>query len=383
MDFQFTPEQDIFRRTVAEFCDKHIRPHIAEMEEKKDIPREVLQAIADQGFYGLRYPEEVGGQGGDNVMFAIFCEEMARCYMSTAARAMMQCLMGTDFLYRFGTDEQKAKFFFPALKGEKYGTMCMTEPSGGTDLGAMKTTAVRDGDEYVINGQKTWITGANQADFFTVAAKTNPDPAAGFRGIDMFLIERDRPGLEVGKKIDKLIAWGSGCYELFFKNVRVPAENLYGGEEGKGFALLRAILNDIRIHTAALALGIARAAHEEALEYAQQRVAFGRPIIKFQAMQHKLAKMAVDIEAAKLLIYQAAWMLDQGLPVNKEAAIAKYYVTEGALRIVDDASRMFGAYGASMDMNIQRYFRDARWLLYGAGTQTIVLNIIAGELRKK
>jgi len=380
MDFSFTPEQEIFRRTVREFADRYIRPRIPEMEEKKEIPHEIFDKIAEQGYYGLRYPEEVGGQGGDNILFAIFVEEMARCYISTAARAMMQCLMGTDFLYRFGTEEQKRDFLIPAIKGERYGTMCMTEPAGGTDLGAIQTTAVRDGDEYVINGQKSWITGADMCDFFTVAAKT--DPEAGFRGIDLFLVEKDRPGVEVGKRLEKLIAWGSGCYELFFRNVRIPADRIYGGEEGKGFALLRGILNDIRVHTAAMGLGVARAAYEESFEYAQQRVAYGRPIIRHQAIAHKLAQMEIDVEASRLLIYYAAWLMDQKLPHNVEAAVCKYYVTEGGLRIVDDATRIFGAYGASMDMNIQRYFRDMRWLLYGAGTQTMILNIITYELQK-
>jgi alkylation response protein AidB-like acyl-CoA dehydrogenase len=361
MDFGFTPEQEIFRRTVREFADGIIRPRIPEMEETKEIPRDILDEIAAQGFYGLRYPEEIGGQGGDNVLFAIFVEEMARCYMSTAARAMMQCLMGTDFLHRFGTEEQKREFLIPALKGERYGTMCMTEPSGGTDLGAIQTTAVRDGDEYVINGQKTWITAADQCDFFTVAAKT--DPGAGFRGVDLFLVERDRPGVQVGSRIDKLI-------------------HLFGEEEGNGFRLLRGILNDIRVHTAAQGLGVARAAYEEAFEYAQQRVAFDRPIIKHQAIAHKLAKMEVDVAASRLLIYHAAWLMDQKLPHNVEAAVCKYYVTEGGLRIVDDATRILGAYGSSMEMNVQRYFRDMRWLLYGAGTQTVILNIIASELAR-
>ena len=380
MDFSFTPEQEIFRRTVREFADRHIRPRIPEMEEKGKIPQDIMDRIAEQGFYGLRYPEEVGGQGGDNVLFAIFVEEMSRCYVSTAARAMMQCLMGTDFLHRFGTEEQKQEFLIPALKGERYGTMCMTEPSGGTDLGAIQTTAVREGDEYVINGQKSWITGADVCDFFTVAAKT--DPEAGFRGVDLFLVEKDRPGVEVGKRIDKLIATASGCYELFFRDVRIPADRLYGGEEGNGFRLLRSILNDIRVHTAAMGLGVARAAYEEAFEYAQQRVAYGRPIIKHQAIAHKLAKMEVDVQASRLLIYYAAWLMDQGKPHNVEAAVCKYHVTEGGLRIVDDATRIFGAYGASMEMNIQRYFRDMRWLLYGAGTQTMILNIITYELQK-
>ena len=381
MDFNFTPEQELFRRTVREFADRHIRPRIAEMEENKDIPRDLMEQMAEQGMFGLRYPETYGGQGGDNALFAILNEELARCYLSAAARAMMQCLMGTEFIYRCGTEEQRQRLLIPAIRGETFGTMCMTEPTSGTDLGAMQTTAVRDGDGYVINGSKSWITGANMVDFFTVAAKT--DPEAGFRGIDLFLVERDTPGLEVGKRIEKLTAWSSGCYELFFKDVRVPAENLFGGEEGQGGVLLRGILNDIRVHTAALALGVTRAAYEDSLEYAKQRVAFKRPIIKFQAMKHKLAKMVVDIEAARLMITYAAWLLDQGLPCNLQAATAKYHVTEAAIDATEDATRMFGAYGMSMDMSPQRYFRDARWFLYGAGTQTINLDIIASEVSRQ
>lgn len=381
MDFNFTPEQDLFRQSVREFADRYVRPRIKEMEEKEDVPQDLMRQMAEQGFYGLRYAEEWGGQGGDNVMFAIFNEEMARCYMSVAARAMMQCLMGTEFINLYGTEEQKSNFLVPAIQGEMYGTLAITEPAGGTDLGAMQTTAVREGDEYVISGQKSWITAAHVVDFLTIAAKT--DPEAGFRGVDMFLLERDRPGVVIGDRIDKLIARASGCYEVFFNDVRIPADRLFGGEEGKGFVLLRAILNDIRVHTAALGLGIAQAAYEESLEYAKQRVAYGRPIIKWQAIQHKLAKMRVDIDAARLMIYYAAWRMDQGLPVNIEAATCKYFITEAVLRIVDDASRIFGGYGASMDMNIQRYLRDARWLLYGGGTQTMILNIIAAEIGRE
>ncbi len=381
MDFNFTPEQDLFRQSVREFAARYVRPRIKEMEEKEDVPQDLMRQMAEQGFYGIRYAEEWGGQGGDNVMFAIFNEEMAHCYMSTAARAMMQCLMGTEFINLYGTEEQKNNFLVPAIQGEMYGTLAITEPAGGTDLGAMQTTAVREGDEYVISGQKSWITGAHVVDFITIAAKT--DPEAGFRGVDMFLLESDRPGVVVGDRIDKLIARASGCYEMFFDDVRIPADRLFGGEEGKGFALLRNILNDIRVHTAALGLGIAQAAYEESVEYAQQRVAYGRPIIKWQAIQHKLAKMRVDIDAARLMIYYAAWRMDQGLPVNVEAATCKYFITEALLRIVDDASRIFGGYGASMDMNIQRYLRDARWLLYGGGTQTMILNIIAAEIARE
>lgn len=380
MDLAYSTEQELFRRTITEFVEQQVTPRVAQMEKEHAIPEELYRAIADMGFYGLRYPEDIGGQGGDNILFAILLEELARGYLSVAAATMMQCLMGTEFLHRCGTDEQKERLLYPALRGEKYGAICMTEPLGGTDLGAIATTAVRQGDTYTLEGSKSWITGADRADYFTVAAKT--DPQAGFKGIDLFLVEADNPGLEVGSEIPKLSAWGVHCYEVNLRDVKVPVENLFGGQEGQGFPLLRGVLNDIRVHTGALALGVARAALEDAKSYAQQRQAFGRPIVKFQAMAHKLAKMAIDIENSRLLIYQGAWRMDQGLPVNRESAMAKYVATETAIDCAEQAGRIFGALGTSLELGPQRYLRDARWFLYGGGTQTINLDIIARELQK-
>lgn len=380
MDFAFSTEQELFRRTVAEFVEQRVTPRVESMEREHAIPEELYRAIADMGFYGLRYPEAIGGQGGDNVLFAIMLEELAKGYLSVAAATMMQCLMGTEFIYRCGTDDHKERLLYPALKGEKYGGICMTEPLGGTDLGAIATTAVRQGDTYVLDGSKSWITGADRADYFTVAAKT--DPEAGFKGIDLFLVEAGTPGLEVGGEIPKISAWGVHCYEVNLRRVEIPVENLFGGQEGQGFPLLRGILNDIRVHTGALALGVARAALEDALAYAQKRQAFGRPIVKFQAMAHKLAQMAIDIETSRLLIYQAAWRMDQGLPVNKESAMAKFVATETSIDCAEQAGRIFGALGTSLELGPQRYLRDARWFLYGGGTQTINLDIIARELSK-
>ena len=380
MDFALSPQHEIFRRTVAEFVDKEVTPRVAEMESRGEWDTALFRRMGELGYFGLRYPEKYGGAGADSVMFAIFLEEMARGYMSLAAAAMMQCLMGTNFIYRFGTEEQRERLLVPAIRGEKIGTIAMTEPGAGSDLGAITTRAVREGDSYILDGNKTWITSATRADFFTVAAKTNPDPKAGFKGIDMFLVEKGTPGLTVGKKLDKVGVVASETSELSLKEVRVPKENLFGGKEGFGFAALREILNEIRVMTGALGLGLARAARDESIKYAQQRMAFGRNIGAFQAIQHKLADIETSIELSRLMVYYGAWMIDQKMPCNKEAAIAKYYATEAAAKAADEATRIFGAYGMAMEMSPQRFFRDARFLLYGGGTSEVLRNIIAKEM---
>ncbi len=380
MDFQLSPQHEVFRRTVAEFVDREVLPCVPEIEERGAWSAELFRRMGELGYFGLRYPEQYGGAGADSIMFAIFLEEMARGYMSLAAAAMMQCLMGTNLIFRFGTEEQRARLLVPAIRGDKIGTIAMTEPGAGSDLGAITTTARRDGDAYVIGGGKSWITSATRADFFTVAAKTNPDPKAGFKGIDMFLVEKGTPGLTVGKKIDKVGVVASETSELSFKNVRVPKENLFGGKEGFGFAALREMLNEIRVMTGALGLGLARAARDASLEYAHQRSAFGRKIGDFQAIQHKLAEIETEIEASRLMVYYGAWRIDQKLPCNKEAAIAKYYATETGVRAADEATRIFGAYGMAMEMTPQRLFRDGRFLLYGGDTSEVLKNIIAKEI---
>ena len=380
MDFTLSPQHQVFRCTVAEFVDKEVAPRVAEMEARGEWDAALFRRMGELGYFGLRYPEKYGGAGADSVMFAIFLEEMARGYMSLAAAAMMQCLMGTNFIYRFGTEEQRERLLAPAIRGEKIGTIAMTEPGAGSDLGAITTRAVREGDSYILDGNKTWITSATRADFFTVAAKTNPDPKAGFKGIDMFLVEKGTPGLTIGKKIDKVGVVASETSELSLKEVRVPKENLFGGKEGFGFAALREILNEIRVMTGALGLGLARAARDESILYARQRMAFGKKIGDFQAIQHKLADIETSIELSRLTVHYGAWLIDQKMPCNKEAAIAKYYATEAAVKAADEATRIFGAYGMAMEMAPQRFFRDARFLLYGGGTSEVLRNIIAKEI---
>ncbi len=380
MDFRFTEEQELFRRTVADFVDREVVPVAQELDEREEFPWALFRKVAELGWLGVRYPEEYGGAGADNITFNLMCEELARGSLSLAATVAMQGLMGTDFLYRFGTEEQKQRLLVPALRGEKVGTIAMTEPGAGSDLGAIRTTAVRQGDGYVLNGTKMWITSATVADFFTVAAKT--DPEAGFKGVDLFLVEKGTPGLSVGRKIRKLGTRGSETSEVILDNVWVPAENLFGGREGQGMNLLRGILNEIRVMTGALSVGLARAALDAAVRYAKEREAFGRPIVKFQAIQHKLAEMATRLEAARTLVYRAAWLIDQGTPDVKLSAMAKLFASETANYVADETTRIFGAYGFAMEYEAQRYFRDARFLLYGGGTSEILRNIIARELTR-
>jgi alkylation response protein AidB-like acyl-CoA dehydrogenase len=380
MDFRFTEEQEMFRRTVADFVDREVVPVAQELDEREEFPWDLFRRVAELGWLGVRYPEEYGGAGADNITFNLMIEELARGSMSLAATVAMQGLMGTDFVHRFGTEDQKQRLLVPALRGEKIGTIAMTEPGAGSDLGAIRTTAVRDGDGYVLNGTKMWITSATVADFFTVAAKT--DPEAGFKGVDLFLVEKGTPGLSVGRKIKKLGTRGSETSEVILEDVWVPAENLFGGQEGRGVTLLRGILDEIRVMTGALSLGLARAALDAAIQYAQEREAFGRPIIKFQAIQHKLAEMATRLEAARTLVYRAAWLIDQGTPDTKISAMAKLFASEMANYVADETTRIFGAYGFAMEYDAQRYFRDARFLLYGGGTSEILKNIIARELTR-
>jgi alkylation response protein AidB-like acyl-CoA dehydrogenase len=377
MNFQLSEEQELFRRSVAEFVDKEVVPVAAKVDEEGQFPTELFKKVGELGCFGIRYPEEYGGAGGDEVMFTLLCEELARGSLSLAASVSMQCLMGTNFIYRFGTEEQKQRLLVPAIRGEKMGVIAMTEPDAGSDLGSIKTAAVRDGDGYVLNGQKTWVTNATRADFFTVAAKT--DPEAGFKGIDMFLVERDRPGVSVGRDIPKMGVRAQETAELILEGCHLPAENLFG-EEGTGFRNLQAILAQIRTMMGALSLGLARSALEAGAQYARERVQFGRPIAKFQAISHKLADMATELEASRWLVYRSAWLIDQGKADMKAASMAKLFASEMANRLADESTRIFASYGFAMEYDVQRYFRDARLLLLGGGTSEILRTIISRQM---
>ncbi len=377
MDFALTEEQELFRKAVHDFVEKEVRPIAREMDEHGEFPLALFKRCGALGYFGLRYSEAVGGLDADFTTFCLLAEELARGSLSLAAAVSMQCLMGTDFVYRFGTDDHKARLLRPALRGEKIGTIAMTEPDFGSDLGGITTRAGRDDAGWVLNGRKMWITSATVADFFTVAAKTNPD--AGFKGIDMFLVEKGMPGLSVGKRIEKMGVRASETSEVILENVRVPVENLLG-QQGTGFKNLGAILAEIRTMTGALALGLAQAALDASIQYAHERVQFGKPIGAYQAIAHKIAEMGTQLEAARGLVYRAAWLIDTQRPDMKLASMAKLFATEMANKAADECTRIFGSYGFAMEYDAQRYFRDARFLLYGGGTSEILRGVIAKEL---
>jgi butyryl-CoA dehydrogenase len=378
MDFSLTQEQEEILQTIRNFVEREVLPRARENDEKAKFPRDLFQKLGKLGFFGLRYPENYGGMGVNLVTFCLCCEELARGDLSLAASAAMQSLMGTDFIYRFGTEEHKKNLLLPAIQGEKIGTIAFTEPGAGSDLASMQTEVQREGDFYVINGRKMWITSGSLADFVTVAATF--DKKKGLEGIDFFLVETGREGLSIGRPIEKLGLRASETTEIILENCRVPLANRLSRKEGEGVANMQTILNDIRTMTGALSLGIAKAALHASTVYSKERVQFGRPISKFQAISFKIAEMATELEAARWLVYRAASLIDQKKPATKEAAMCKLFASEAANRIADEAMRIFASYGFAMEYDVQRYFRDSRFLLVGGGTSEILKIIIGKEL---
>ncbi len=377
MDFEFDEEHKLLRKSLEKFVEKEVVPVAQELDERGKFPRELFRKAGELGFFGIKYPKKYGGSEGDNIMFCILCEELAKGSLSFGAGVMMQSLQSIHFPYKYGSEEQRQEIVVPAIKGEKLGAFALTEPDAGTDLGSLRTTADKDGDEYVLNGTKAWTTNAQVADFFTVLAVT--DKEKKLKGVDFFLVERDNPGLTVGKDVQKLGLRGTETAELILEDCRIPKENLLG-EEGSGYDSLMDILAEIRIMTGALAVGLARSALDMGVRYANERVQFGRPIGKFQAIRMKLADVATELEAAKLLVYHSAWLLDKGKECGKEAAMAKLFATEMAVKATDEASRVFASYGFSMEYPIQMLLRDARFLIIGGGTSEILKLIIGREL---
>lgn len=368
--------EELIRKAFARFTDEEVIPRAREMDEAEKFPRWMFEKIAKTGAYGIRYPPALGGAGGTTTQFCIMVEELARGSMSVAAFTAMQCLMGTNFLFEYGTPDQHERLLKPAIRGEKVASFALTEADAATDLAGVKTTAKQDGDGWVINGSKTWITNAPVADFFTVLCQT--DKTKGLRGLNFFLIERGTPGLYVSKKFDKLGTRATEISELAFSDVRVPPENRLG-REGQGVSNLMRILAVIRVMTAALSLGLARGAFDHSKRYAMERTQFGKKIGSFQLVQQKIANMATDIWASNLMVYKAAEMVDREERALKEASMAKYFVSEVACRAADEATRIFGAYSYSMEYDVQRFYRDCRFLLFGGGTSEILQTIISRE----
>ncbi|MHC4917458.1 MAG: acyl-CoA dehydrogenase family protein [Planctomycetota bacterium] len=373
MDFALSDEQRAVQEAFRRLVDEKIAPRAAEIDAAGEFPREAFQAVGDLGFFGMRYPEEHGGTGQDVVTYCLAVEELARGSLSVAAACTMQSLMGTYFLYRSGNEKILEEFFRPALEGKRVGTICFTEPGAGSDLSAIATRAERDGDAWVISGQKTWITSAPVADFFTVWAKTSE------KEIAPFLVPRETPGLTVGRNIHKLGVRASVTSEVAFDGCRVPAHYLLV-EQGRGREVLEEILEKIRLMTGALALGAAQGALETAIRYAGERVQFGKPIKAFQAIKMRLAEMATELEAARRLVYYGAWRDDQGMPSRKEAAMAKLFASETGLKVCDGAARVLASYGYAEEYPVERHLRDVRFTLIGGGTSEILKLIIAKEI---
>ncbi len=364
----------LIRKNMARFVDKEVIPRAKEIDEKGEFPMDLFKQIAKMGVYGTRYPKDKGGSGGNTTLFCINCEEVARGLMSLGAITAMQSLMGTNFLFHFGTEEMRQKYFLPAMRGEKVACFCLTEPEAGSDLGNVSTIAKRTNDGYVINGMKTWVTNGPVADFYTVLMQT--DPEKKFKGLNFFFVPRDTPGFSCGKPFDLLGTRTTPISEISFKDCVIPLENMLG-QEGRGLSNLLTILAEIRTMTGALAVGLQRAALDDSIKYAHERAQFGKTIGNYQLIQAKIANMAVDLEASHLLTYKASHMIDQKMEALKEASMAKYFATEAACRAGDQATRIFGAYAYSMEYSAQRYYRDNRFLLYGGGTHEILQPNIA------
>ncbi len=367
MDFSLTGEQRLIQETFRAFAEQKIAPQAKDLDEHPRFPKELFLEAGRMGFFAMRYPEPEGS-GAGVLSYVLAVEEIARGSLAVAAACTMQSLMGTYFVHKLAQGEVRARLLAPALRGEVVGTICMTEPNAGSDLAAISTRAVEKGGRWILDGQKTWITSAPVADMFTVFART------GDKALGIFLVERGAPGLVVGKSIGKSGVKASLTSEVSFD--ATPATCALGGPD-QGMALLKEVLAEIRIVTAALAVGVARAALEEAVAYAQQRVQFGKPIARQQAVQAHLADMAVDLAAARHMTHWAAWRSDQGLPNETEAAMAKLFASEAAVRVCDRAARVLASYGFATEYPVERYLRDVRFVLIGGGTSEILRGHVA------
>ncbi|MFZ1884376.1 MAG: acyl-CoA dehydrogenase family protein [Rhodoplanes sp.] len=375
MNFDLSDEQRQIQETFARFCDERIIPQAAAIDEAHAYPRALFSELGTLGFFGMRYPVSIGGLAVDLVTLCLALEEIARGSMSLAGCVTMQSLMGTKFLEMLGNDDIRERLLKPALRGDKIGAICMTEPNAGSDLGGIATSARKVDAGYILKGQKMWVTAAPVADFFTVFARAGAE-----RKLTIFLVEKDFTGLHIGKAIPKMGVWALPTSELALDDCFVPDSHRLSREEGDGETHLRKLLAEIRIVTGALAVGGARGALEEAIRYAAERRQFGKPINQHQAIQLKLAEMGTDLEAARRLVHYAAWLKDNDRPHHKEAAMAKLFASEAAAQICDKAARVLASYGYSMEYPVQRHLRDIRFTLIGGGTSEILKLIIAREL---
>ncbi len=379
MDFGFTEDQHRLRKTVREFTEAEIKPHVMEWDESQKFPLDVFRKLGQMGVLGAVFPEELGCAGYSYVDYAIIMEELARVDASIALSVAAHVSLCANHIFIAADEEQKRRYIPKLASGEWIGAWSLTEPESGSDAGQTRTSAVRDGECWVLNGSKTFTTNAHIADVDVVMAVT--DRAASSHGISAFILEKGTPGFRVGKKENKLGMRCSPTGEVIFTNCRLPASQLCG-KPGEGFIDSLRILDGGRISIAALSVGIAQGAYEASLKYSKQRKQFSRFISEFQAIQHKLADMATDIDASRLLTLRAAWLKDSGAPVNKESAMAKLFASETAVRVTNEAVQIHGGYGFIKDYPVEKFFRDAKLCTIGEGTSEIQRLVIARQLLK-
>ncbi len=378
MNLDLSPEQTAIRDAVRDLCDREFAPQAGAWDHSGEVPREAIQTLAAQGFLGMAVPEQWGGLGYDSRTITMVIEEIARVSASLAIMIAVHNSVGLLPVYRWATDDQRKKFL-PRLVSREMSAFSLSEPGAGSDAGSLQASAERDGDHYVLNGSKNWVTNGLQAGIYLVFART--DKAAGHRGISAFIVERGTPGLVLGKPEAKMGLRGSDTCALSLENLRVPVANRLGAE-GEGFKVALLALDAGRIGVAAQALGVMRAAFEEAVKYSQQRVAFGGPLAKIQAIQFKLAEMERRIQCSRLLIRKAAWLRDTDRPFGREASMAKLYATEAATWVTHQAIQIHGGYGYVKEYAVERFYRDARIMEIYEGASEIQRLVISRSLLK-
>src|SRR5215469_4420691 len=379
MQFGFNDEQRQLRKTVREFAEAELKPHVMAWDESQEFPEDVFRSLGELGVLGSVFPEELGGSGYSYVDYVVITEELARVDPSVALSVAAHVSLCTNHIYTAGSDEQKRRYIPKLASGEWIGCWSLTEPEAGSDAGGARTNGVREGDCWVLNGVKTFTTNAHIADICVAMAVT--ERSASSHGISAFIVHKGTPGFRFGKKENKLGMRCSPTGEVIFTDCRLPSSQLCG-QPGEGFIDSLRILDGGRISIAALSVGIAQGSYEAALKYSKQRKQFGRFISEFQAIQNKLADMATDIEAARLLTLRAAWMKDSGLSVNKESSMAKLFASETAVRVSNEAVQIHGGYGFIKDYPVEKFYRDAKLCTIGEGTSEIQKLVIARQLLK-
>jgi butyryl-CoA dehydrogenase len=380
MDFLLSEEHQMLRKMVRDFAEKEVAPTAAERDEQERFDRSIFDRMGELGLTGIPWPEEYGGIGADYLSYVITVEELSRVCASTGTTLSAHLSLAGWPLYKFGTEQQKLTYLRPLAEGKKLGAYALTEPGSGSDAAGMKTTAVPDGDEWVLNGSKIFITNGGEAEIYIVFAST--DAALKHKGISAFIVDKGTPGFNFGKKEKKLGIRSSPTLEILFDQCRIPKENLLG-DLGEGFKIAMMTLDGGRNGIAAQALGIAQGAFEAALDYAKERKQFGKPIAQQQAIQFKLADMATKIEAARLLTYQAAWLEGKNLPYGKASAISKLYAADIAMEVTIEAVQIFGGYGYTREYPVERMMRDAKITQIYEGTNEIQRLVISGYLLKE